>query len=61
MIAGVHRSSPTRPAAGRFFVGLPIPLGAGVVISMIIAHHGARGAQELPDFARVPIAGRRLV
>src|SRR3954463_13543659 len=25
-------------AAGRFFVGLPIPLGAGVVISMIIAH-----------------------
>src|SRR4051812_3425988 len=26
-------------AAGRFFVGLPIPLGAGVIISMIIAHH----------------------
>src|SRR5689334_16541132 len=44
-------------AAGRFFVGLPIPLGAGVVISMIIAHHGARGVEVLPDYARVPIAG----
>jgi CDP-diacylglycerol---serine O-phosphatidyltransferase len=44
-------------AAGRFFVGLPIPLGAGVVISMIIAHHGARGALPLPDVARAPVAG----
>lgn len=48
---------PKNHAAGRFFVGLPIPLGAGVVISMIIAHHGAKGAQSLPDFARVPVAG----
>jgi CDP-diacylglycerol--serine O-phosphatidyltransferase len=36
-------------SASHFFVGLPIPLGAGVVISMIIAHHGARGATVLPD------------
>ena len=48
---------PKNHAAGRFFVGLPIPLGAGVVISMIIAHHGARGAQDIPEFARAPIAG----
>ncbi len=28
---------------GRFFVGLPIPLAAGVLVSMVIAHHvGAR-------------------
>jgi CDP-diacylglycerol--serine O-phosphatidyltransferase len=48
---------PKNHSAGRFFVGLPIPLGAGVVISMIIAHHGARGAQVLPDYARGPVAG----
>ncbi|MBL8950460.1 MAG: CDP-diacylglycerol--serine O-phosphatidyltransferase [Myxococcaceae bacterium] len=48
---------PKNHSAGRFFVGLPIPLAAGVVISMIIAHHGARGAQAVPDFARGPIAG----
>jgi CDP-diacylglycerol--serine O-phosphatidyltransferase len=55
----VHTAAPMPKshAAGRFFVGLPIPLGAGVVISMIIAHHGARGSQTLPDFARGPIAG----
>src|SRR6185436_9292782 len=35
-VAKTHSSS-------RFFVGLPIPLGAGVVISMIIAYHGAVG------------------
>src|SRR5262245_33500237 len=29
--------TPKSHAAGRFFVGLPIPLGAGVVISIIIA------------------------
>ncbi len=40
---------------GRFFVGLPIPLAAGVLISMVIAHHVARG--ELPgEEARMPIA-----
>jgi CDP-diacylglycerol--serine O-phosphatidyltransferase len=32
-------------SASHFFVGLPIPLGAGVVISMIIAHHAARAEQ----------------
>jgi CDP-diacylglycerol--serine O-phosphatidyltransferase len=41
--------------ASRFFVGLPIPLAAGVVISMVIAHHGARGG-TVPDLARIPVA-----
>jgi CDP-diacylglycerol---serine O-phosphatidyltransferase len=40
--------------ASAFFVGLPIPLAAGVVLSMVIAHH-ARGG-DLPATARVPIA-----
>ncbi|MBX7098780.1 MAG: CDP-diacylglycerol--serine O-phosphatidyltransferase [Myxococcaceae bacterium] len=39
----------------RFFVGLPIPLAAGVVISMVIAHHGAQGG-VLPESARGPVA-----
>src|SRR4051812_18592979 len=43
-------------ASSRFFVGLPIPLGAGVVISMIIAYHGARGAMPLGEEGRVPVA-----
>lgn len=59
--AAAEAAGPNAPvvknhSAGRFFVGLPIPLGAGVVISMIIAHHGARGAEALPDYARVPVA-----
>lgn len=28
--------------ASRFFVGLPIPLAAGMIVSMVIAHHGLR-------------------
>ncbi|MBF5043707.1 CDP-diacylglycerol--serine O-phosphatidyltransferase [Aggregicoccus sp. 17bor-14] len=40
---------------GRFFVGLPIPLAAGVLISLVIAHHAARG-DVLSTGARVPIA-----
>ncbi len=40
--------------ASRFFVGLPIPLAAGVVISMVIAEYGA-AAQPVPPAARVPI------
>jgi CDP-diacylglycerol--serine O-phosphatidyltransferase len=40
--------------ASAFFVGLPIPLAAGVVLSMVIAHH-ARGG-DLPSAARVPVA-----
>ena len=40
---------------GRFFVGLPIPLAAGVLVSLVIAHHAARG-EELSMAARVPIA-----
>jgi CDP-diacylglycerol---serine O-phosphatidyltransferase len=42
-----------------FFVGLPIPLGAGVVISMVLAWHGADGG-VLPDYARWPVAGAVL-
>jgi CDP-diacylglycerol---serine O-phosphatidyltransferase len=40
---------------GRFFVGLPIPLAAGVLVSLVIAHHAARG-DVLSMAARVPIA-----
>src|SRR5262249_5486827 len=29
---------------GAFFVGLPIPLAAGVIVSMVIAHYGVTGA-----------------
>ncbi len=40
---------------GSFFVGLPIPLAAGVVVSMIITHHVVRG--EAPSEAvQWPIA-----
>jgi CDP-diacylglycerol---serine O-phosphatidyltransferase len=28
---------------GRFFVGLPIPLAAGMIVSMVIAHYNSRG------------------
>lgn len=41
--------------ASSFFVGLPIPLAAGVVISMVIAFHAAQGG-PLPEFARIPVA-----
>ena len=41
---------------GSFFVGLPIPLAAGVLVSMIIAHHAATGGEVLADTARAPVA-----
>lgn len=41
---------------GRFFVGLPIPLAAGVLVSLIMAQHAASGGVELADSARVPVA-----
>lgn len=41
--------------ASRFFVGLPIPLAAGVLVSAVIANHAARGV-ELPASARVAAA-----
>lgn len=34
---------------GSFFVGLPIPLAACVVVSMIIAHHAVRGGEVSPS------------
>ncbi len=40
--------------ASRFFVGLPIPLASGMIVSMVIAHYGARGAVAV--HAHVPIA-----
>jgi CDP-diacylglycerol--serine O-phosphatidyltransferase len=40
----------------RFFVGLPIPLAAGVVVAMVIAHYGGQGGTLSPA-ARVPVAG----
>jgi len=36
-----------------YFVGLPIPLAAGVIVSVVIAHHLTRG-RELGTGARVP-------
>jgi CDP-diacylglycerol---serine O-phosphatidyltransferase len=45
--------------ASSFFVGLPIPLAAGVVISMVLSWHGAQGG-PLPDSARWPVAGAVL-
>lgn len=41
---------------GSFFVGLPIPLAAGVLVSMIIAHHVATGGEVLDASARGPVA-----
>ncbi|QRK08916.1 CDP-diacylglycerol--serine O-phosphatidyltransferase [Archangium violaceum] len=41
---------------GSFFVGLPIPLAAGVLVSMIIAHHAATGGEVLDESARGPVA-----
>jgi CDP-diacylglycerol--serine O-phosphatidyltransferase len=41
---------------GSFFVGLPIPLAAGVLVSMIIAHHAATGGAVLEASARGPVA-----
>jgi CDP-diacylglycerol--serine O-phosphatidyltransferase len=43
----------TRADSSRFFVGLPIPLAAGVIVSLVIAHHLTRG-RELGTGARVP-------
>jgi CDP-diacylglycerol---serine O-phosphatidyltransferase len=41
--------------ASRFFVGLPTPLAAGTIVSMVVAHHGATGG-ALGSRAHVPIA-----
>ncbi len=40
---------------GSFFVGLPIPLAAGVLVSLIMAHHAASGGAELAGSARMPV------
>jgi len=45
---------PSHGGASRFFVGLPIPLAAGMIVSMVIAHYGARGAVGVR--AHIPIA-----
>jgi CDP-diacylglycerol---serine O-phosphatidyltransferase len=42
--------------ASRFFVGLPIPLAAGMICSLVIAHHGARGGLPIGAAAQIPIA-----
>jgi CDP-diacylglycerol--serine O-phosphatidyltransferase len=42
-------------AHSRFFVGLPIPLAAGMIVSMVIAHHGTGGGDRLGTGAQVPI------
>jgi CDP-diacylglycerol--serine O-phosphatidyltransferase len=48
-----------RPNGGRnsrFFVGLPTPLAAGTIVSMVVAHHGAKGGGAIGVKAHVPIA-----
>jgi CDP-diacylglycerol--serine O-phosphatidyltransferase len=42
-------------ASHRFFVGLPIPLAAGTIVSLVIAHYRAFGAMTDPT-THVPIA-----
>jgi len=42
------------PGSSKFFTGLPIPLAAGVLISLVIAYHHA--GLMVKDSARVPIA-----
>ncbi len=41
---------------GSFFVGLPIPLAAGMLVSVIISHHAAAGGVALQESAAVPVA-----
>src|SRR4029453_12391226 len=48
--------STAHSGSSRFFVGLPIPLAAGMIVSMVIGHHGMRGGDPLGTGARVPIA-----
>jgi CDP-diacylglycerol--serine O-phosphatidyltransferase len=42
--------------ASRFFVGLPIPLAGGMICSLVVAHHGARGGLPIGASAQIPIA-----
>jgi len=42
-------------ASHRFFVGLPIPLAAGCIVSLVIAHYRAFGSVTEPA-TRVPVA-----
>jgi CDP-diacylglycerol--serine O-phosphatidyltransferase len=51
----VLAQQPSHGGASRFFVGLPIPLAAGMVVSMVIAHYGARGGVVGPVM-RGPVA-----
>jgi CDP-diacylglycerol--serine O-phosphatidyltransferase len=41
---------------GSFFVGLPIPIAAGMLVSVIISHHAAAGGEPLQASAAVPMA-----
>jgi CDP-diacylglycerol--serine O-phosphatidyltransferase len=46
----------THGGSSPFFVGLPIPLAAGMIVSMVIANYGARGA-PVSTAAQAPLAG----
>ncbi|GEL69632.1 CDP-diacylglycerol--serine O-phosphatidyltransferase [Myxococcus virescens] len=41
---------------GSFFVGLPIPVAAGMLVSVIISHHAATQGEPLAESAVVPMA-----
>jgi CDP-diacylglycerol--serine O-phosphatidyltransferase len=47
------RSSP-HGGSHRFFVGLPIPLAAGMIVSMVIAHYRGAGSDE--PMGSLPVA-----
>lgn len=41
--------------SSRFFVGLPIPLAAGMIVAMVVAHHSTSG-EPVRSVAHVPVA-----
>jgi len=49
------------PGSSKFFTGLPIPLAAGVVISMVIAHYHAGLPVELTIPTAIIVAGLSLL
>jgi CDP-diacylglycerol---serine O-phosphatidyltransferase len=51
----VLAARPHAGGGGCFFVGLPIPLAAGALVSLVITHHVVRGG-EVGDGARTPVA-----
>lgn len=45
----------THGGGGRFFVGLPIPIAAAMIVSLVITHHATTGG-PIAEWAILPIA-----